>query len=75
MLGAMEGEEAKGKLLSYEGPFGVGYGVMSFNNEEKGDVKLESLINMKKEILNKKISTSENKETSKVVASFSWSRI
>ena len=29
---------------------------MSFNNEEKGDVKLESLINMKKEILNKKIS-------------------
>ena len=56
MLGAMEGEEAKGKLLSYEGPFGVGYGVMSFNNEEKGDVKLESLINMKKEILNKKIS-------------------
>ena len=56
MLGAMEGEEAKGKLLSYEGPFGVGYGVMSFNNEEKGKVKLESLINMKKEILNKKIS-------------------
>ena len=28
----------------------------SFVNEEKGDVKLESLINMKKEILNKKIS-------------------
>ena len=32
MLGAMEGEEVKGELLSYEGPLGVGYGVMSFNN-------------------------------------------
>ena len=30
MLGAMEGNEIKGELLSYEGTFGVGYGVMKF---------------------------------------------
>lgn len=30
MLGAMEGNEIKGKLLSYEGTFGVGYAVMKF---------------------------------------------
>jgi AmmeMemoRadiSam system protein A/AmmeMemoRadiSam system protein B len=30
MLGAMDGFDVKGRLLSYEGPFGVGYGVMSF---------------------------------------------
>lgn len=32
MLGAMDGYEVEGNLLSYEGPFGVGYGVMSLNN-------------------------------------------
>lgn len=30
MLGAMDGNQIKGKLLSYEGTFGVGYGVMKF---------------------------------------------
>lgn len=34
MLGAMDGYEIKGRLLSYEGPFGVGYGVMSFEFKE-----------------------------------------
>ena len=58
MLGAMEGEEVKGKLLSYEGPFGVGYGVMSFDNDLENGGSLESLINMKKENLNKKILSS-----------------
>lgn len=28
LLGAMDGLSAKGELLSYEGPFGVGYGVL-----------------------------------------------
>lgn len=37
MLGAMDGLKFKGKLLSYEGPFGVGYGIMSFDfGEDKG---------------------------------------
>lgn len=31
MLGAMDGCDIKGELLSYEGPFGVGYGVMRFD--------------------------------------------
>lgn len=30
LLGAMEGNSIQGELLSYEGPFGVGYGVMKF---------------------------------------------
>ncbi len=55
MLGAMDGEDVKGKLLSYEGTFGVGYGVMSFNNEIKKQSNLQELINMKKQIYNKKI--------------------
>ena len=33
MLGAMEGNEIKGELLSYEGTFGVGYAVMKFELE------------------------------------------
>ena len=31
LLGDMEGNSIQGELLSYEGPFGVGYGVMKFN--------------------------------------------
>lgn len=31
MLGAMDGLKYKGEKLSYEGPYGVGYGVMKFN--------------------------------------------
>jgi AmmeMemoRadiSam system protein A/AmmeMemoRadiSam system protein B len=33
MLGAMEGNDIKGELLSYEGTFGVGYAVMKFELE------------------------------------------
>lgn len=58
MLVAMEGEDVKGELLSYEGPFGVGYGVMSFDNQSKNHSNLELLMNMKREAFNKKISNS-----------------
>lgn len=34
MLGAMDGLDIRGRLLSYEGPFGVGYGVLSFDFKE-----------------------------------------
>ncbi|SHI38928.1 AmmeMemoRadiSam system protein A [Lutispora thermophila] len=34
MLGAMNGYDFKGKLLSYEGTFGVGYSIMSFSLEK-----------------------------------------
>jgi hypothetical protein len=30
MAGALDGKAVKSELLSYEGPFGVGYGVASF---------------------------------------------
>lgn len=58
MLGAMEGEDVKGELLSYEGPLGVGYGVMSFNNILSGKSNLEALINKKKDSFKQKISNS-----------------
>ncbi|QNU68205.1 AmmeMemoRadiSam system protein A [Ruminiclostridium herbifermentans] len=31
LAGALDGKEAKADILSYEGPFGVGYGVAKFN--------------------------------------------
>lgn len=37
MAGALEGLETEGKLLSYEGPFGVGYAVASFIPKAKRD--------------------------------------
>lgn len=46
MLGALEGYKFNGDLLSYEGTFGVGYGIMRFNvlSEEKSKLaELESL--------------------------------
>ena len=56
MLGAMEGEEVNGELLSYEGPLGVGYGVMSFNNKFNEKSNLEEIINKKKDYFKNKIS-------------------
>ncbi|HCC08148.1 MAG TPA: hypothetical protein DEP72_08350 [Clostridiales bacterium] len=35
ILGAINGNDINAKLLSYEGPFGVGYGVMEFSMENK----------------------------------------
>ena len=35
MAGALEGNEYTGELLSYEGPFGVGYGVAAFEIENR----------------------------------------
>lgn len=44
LLGALEGKKFKGELLSYEGTFGVGYGVMKFNIlSEVAVPKLEEL--------------------------------
>ncbi len=34
MLGDLDGKDIKGEALSYEGPFGVGYGVLRFNIED-----------------------------------------
>ncbi len=43
LLGAFDGKKFKGNLLSYEGPFGVGYGVMKFDVTSKGTSILEIL--------------------------------
>ena len=43
LLGALEGKKFNGELLSYEGTFGVGYGVMKFNVLSQGAPKLEQL--------------------------------
>ncbi|TDT50391.1 AmmeMemoRadiSam system protein A [Fonticella tunisiensis] len=37
MLGAMEGYFVKGQTLSYEGPFGVGYGVLRFEVQKEAE--------------------------------------
>jgi MEMO1 family protein len=48
MLGALEGKKFNGELLSYEGTFGVGYGVMRFNVLGEGVSMLEELEHIKK---------------------------
>ncbi|MBC2581487.1 AmmeMemoRadiSam system protein A [Clostridium sp. DJ247] len=55
MLGALEGKKFKGDLLSYEGTFGVGYGVMKFNVISKDNSILESLENIRKTVQKKKL--------------------
>lgn len=47
MAGAMDGLKVKGHVLSYEGTFGVGYGVVKFDFE-KGDSLYKDLITTKK---------------------------
>lgn len=47
MLGVMNESKIKGQLLSYEGPFGVGYGVMRFDLEKGTDDMLPKLIDEK----------------------------
>lgn len=44
MLGAMDGYKIKGELLSYEGTFGVGYGVMKFNLQKSNEDMLPKII-------------------------------
>ena len=45
MLGAMNKSNIEGKVLSYEGTFGVGYGVMTFKLNKSEKDNLEELIN------------------------------
>lgn len=43
LLGALDTKVFEGKLLSYEGTFGVGYGVVSFEIKAESDSKLAKL--------------------------------
>jgi AmmeMemoRadiSam system protein A/AmmeMemoRadiSam system protein B len=55
LLGAMEGKSFQGELLSYEGTFGVGYGVMRFKLFSETGSGLEILEKMRKEAQDKKL--------------------
>ncbi len=57
LLGAIEGKEIKGELLSYEGPFGVGYGVMKLIRQEENKNNLDSLIKYKEDKFKKKLNS------------------
>lgn len=54
LLGALDGYKFNGDLLSYEGTFGVGYGVMKFNIISEDSSKLELLENIRKENIEKR---------------------
>lgn len=58
LLGAMEGKEIKGELLSYEGTFGVGYGVMKLSRQQKDRNYLDELTKYKEEKLKVKLNES-----------------
>ncbi len=58
LLGSMEGKEIEGDLLSYEGTFGVGYGVMKLKRKDKVKNYLEELIKNKEENFKKKLKDS-----------------
>lgn len=59
MLGAMDGFDIKGKLLSYEGTFGVGYGVMGFTLQPRGSSLYSALLDRNKRRFYEKINTSD----------------
>lgn len=58
LLGAMEGKEIKGELLSYEGTFGVGYGVMKLSRQQQDRNYLDELTKYKEEKLKAKLDES-----------------
>lgn len=52
MLGAMEGNEIKGELLSYEGTFGVGYAVIKFELKKNDrDILSEIMVGKRKKYM------------------------
>lgn len=62
MLGAMDLEKINTQVMSYETDYKSSYSVIKFDNTKKDKSKLESIISMKEEILNKanKISSCQN---------------
>ena len=59
MLGAMDGNEIKGDLLSYEGTFGVGYGVMKFKLISNDRDTLSEIIDDKRKKYNKRVNNED----------------
>lgn len=59
MLGAMNGCSIKGHLLSYEGTFGVGYGVMGFTLKPDNTDMYNTLLEENKKKFSQKIDSSD----------------
>ncbi|MGH4139785.1 AmmeMemoRadiSam system protein A [Clostridium sp.] len=59
MLGAMDGNKIKGELLSYEGTFGVGYGVMKFELEKSDRDVISEIMVGKRKIYNERINNED----------------
>ena len=59
MLGAMDGFDIKGELLSYEGTFGVGYGVMKFELKKGDRDILSEITKQKREKYNTRINNED----------------
>jgi len=55
MLGAMDGNDIKGELFSYEGTFGVGYAVMKFNLSSSDKDVLKEIMVDKRKKYNKRV--------------------
>jgi AmmeMemoRadiSam system protein A/AmmeMemoRadiSam system protein B len=60
MLGALEGLKFSGELLSYEGTFGVGYGVMRFNVTGENASALKELEDIRNKSYAKKLNQSDS---------------
>ncbi|WP_271813276.1 AmmeMemoRadiSam system protein A [Clostridium beijerinckii] len=58
LLGVMEGKEIKGEILSYQGTFGVGYGVMKLSRQKQDRDYLDELTKYKEEQLKTKLNES-----------------
>jgi AmmeMemoRadiSam system protein A/AmmeMemoRadiSam system protein B len=56
LLGTLDEKKFNGELLSYEGTFGVGYGVMKFNIISEDSSKVEKLESLRMEDYKKRIS-------------------
>lgn len=59
LLGALDGKKFKGDLLSYEGTFGVGYGVMRFNVISEDSSKIGKLEALRLEAYEKRVRGSD----------------
>jgi AmmeMemoRadiSam system protein A len=64
LAGAMDGLEYSGDLLSYEGPFGVGYGVIDFSIKGKSDYSAFDKYTSKIQHVHERKLNSENPYTS-----------
>ncbi|MBP2020786.1 AmmeMemoRadiSam system protein A/AmmeMemoRadiSam system protein B [Clostridium punense] len=55
LLGALDKNKFTGELMSYEGTFGVGYGVMKFNKIREDETKVDRIEELKKSLYKNKL--------------------